>query len=101
MTSYEHIILKSKSITAPYLAQGGVLADDMGLGKTLTTISTIVLTLDDAQRFANAGQVFNKSIGSKTCQRIKSTLVVAPSHCKSACLLTCHERFSVILSSTP
>jgi len=100
MNSYEHIILKSKSITAPYLAQGGILADDMGLGKTLTSISTIVLTLGDAQRFASARQVFDNGDCNKTCQRIKSTLVVAPTHCKSVRLLLCQERFSTILPST-
>ncbi|KAI0894307.1 SNF2 family N-terminal domain-containing protein [Annulohypoxylon nitens] len=47
---YQHVITGAKNQSAVDCA-GGILADDMGLGKTLTTLSSIVNSMDIASRF--------------------------------------------------
>ena len=60
---------------------GGILGDDMGLGKTLSMLAAIVVSLDDALRFA-----YNSTRAPiqywQDITPSKSTLVIVPSACQ-------------------
>ncbi|CAI7613105.1 unnamed protein product [Penicillium pancosmium] len=63
--------LSPEPLAGPF---GGILADEMGLGKTLTTLATILSTLDNATTW-----LLSKPSGSLMCQRSKATVIVVPS----------------------
>ncbi|KAJ5797976.1 helicase [Penicillium pulvis] len=71
---YSHVITGQpilQPLTGPF---GGILADTMGLGKTISTLSTVVSTLDHAKEWAK------KIVDNERSQRrrTKATLVILP-----------------------
>lgn len=75
--SYRHVITKSRApepLSGPF---GGILADEMGLGKTLTTLATVLSTLERASTW-----IFSKPPGPSMLQRSKATVIVVPSEGK-------------------
>lgn len=76
--SYRHAITGVKSrdpVPGPF---GGILADEMGLGKTLTTLATIISTLEHAEATLTTSSSSNAcSLTSK--QPSKATLIIVPS----------------------
>ncbi|KAJ6002783.1 Helicase C-terminal [Penicillium sp. IBT 35674x] len=74
---YRHAItgLKTRDpLPGPF---GGILADEMGLGKTLTTLATIISTLEHAEATLTTSSSNACSVAPK--QRSKATLIVIPS----------------------
>lgn len=83
--SHQHRITGSVKSALPVENGGGILADDMGLGKSLTMLSTIVGSLDHAQKYANSKPLSQSSTWDDICyikSASKSTLVVVPSDCR-------------------
>lgn len=78
--SHTHVITGTKSGEMEEVT-GGILGDDMGLGKTLSMLAAIVVSLDDALRFA-----YNSTRAPiqywQDITPSKSTLVIVPSACQ-------------------
>jgi SWI/SNF-related matrix-associated actin-dependent regulator of chromatin subfamily A3 len=83
---FRHTITGARSETAEG-ALGGILADDMGLGKTLTMLAAIATSLPRAEQFVESSMTaIGDDTGHSAPIRLKSTLVVVPSECKSISL---------------
>ncbi|KGO46229.1 Helicase, C-terminal [Penicillium expansum] len=70
---YRHAITGDSVLEPPVGPFGGILADTMGLGKTVTTLSTIVSTLNHAKEWTEK----QTNDGSEK-RRAKATLIVLP-----------------------
>lgn len=79
--SYQHIITGLKTTTLPDVTRGGILADAMGLGKSLTTLATVLGSLDCA-RGSVGPQTSAEADGPEQRYPTKSTLIVVPLSCK-------------------
>lgn len=75
--SYRHAITGDSVLEPPVGPFGGILADTMGLGKTVTTLSTIVSTLNHAKEWTEK----QTNDGSEK-RRAKATLIVLPNEGK-------------------
>jgi len=79
--SYQHTITGSRTKTLPDVTRGGILADTMGLGKSLTTLATILRSLDYARAWVKP-QISADVDGLGQRYPTKTTLIVVPLSCK-------------------
>ncbi|SLM38846.1 Zinc finger, RING/FYVE/PHD-type [Lasallia pustulata] len=74
---FTHKITKAETCERPSACRGGLLADEMGMGKTLTVLALIVHSLDQATKFAGAGDPTNYAKEHIQCPS-RATLIVTP-----------------------
>ena len=92
-------MLGTKEPQAPRENFGGILAEEMGLGKTLSMLSSLIVSSEDANNFADKWAMEPRQGSQKVATR--ATLVVVPYERESTQHFYRHKRHANSVFSWP